>query len=376
MPALLPGARHRHEPIRRHIPRSAGKPPTSTLLKDPGRPGLARAAIKLDWHEWSTERAATSIWLKRITAPDGEAADWLEQIGDRLLDLSLTAVNPPFFEVLESWIGPSTVRDGERLATIAALLTKASATTRFGRATHQKLLDWASSSRPGHRAVVATTCAGEYGRQLPRKAFTRLRWILNNEVQDEATNIAAETLIDHAQANDEELTRVVQAVESWIGKDQLAGARAFLALVDATPGNGIAPSLLNAGRFSSSLRDFLVSGWISSLRQDTLRERAHQVLLSWAGAVRDQILDRDFAFGILSSARDAHLPRDAMSRFLYGSPEQEDIGLIEARHALANLRACNHARCDRADCPLIQSAGSQQVHENENEGEAAAEAPA
>jgi hypothetical protein len=55
----------------------------------------------MDWHHWADERDATTEWLARITAPDAVARAWTEQIGSRLLELSITEVESPFFTLLD-----------------------------------------------------------------------------------------------------------------------------------------------------------------------------------------------------------------------------------------------------------------------------------
>jgi hypothetical protein len=89
-----------------------------------------------------------------------------------------------------------------------------------------------------------------------------------------------------------------------------------------------------------------------TLDQDDVREQAYKVLLSWAQAAHQEEIDKDVAFSILAEVRNLHTPVDAMSRFLYGSPDYEDPGVIDARLALANLRSCSHCPCDHPECPI------------------------
>ncbi|MGW3660474.1 hypothetical protein ACWD6R_34650 [Streptomyces sp. NPDC005151] len=317
------------------------------------RPGLALSAIRMDWHHWADERKETREWLARITAPEGVAKDWAEQIGSRLLELSITEVESPFFTILDTWT--TTPPDEQRLRTVTALITRAAETEELARAAHKQLLDWAAKGHAHRRKVVAWVCSGRYGMRWPHMALVRLRHIL--AIDDEATRIAATALTAHAAASTDGLRRVVETVETWFEKypTHLAGPRAFLALTDPT--HSVVDTLMSAAQAAPAIRDFLINGWMQTLRQPDVRDYAHQVLLGWARAAHEGRLDRAATFGILTDVRNAHTPLDAMSRFLYGSPDRDDHALIEARFALANLRACNHTRCSEPHCPLREVAG-------------------
>ncbi|MFI2410080.1 hypothetical protein [Streptomyces sp. NPDC018947] len=318
------------------------------------RPGLAPSAIRMDWHHWADERAETIKWLTRITASDGVARAWAEQVGSRLLDLSKTAVDPPFFAVLDAWTSASP--DTGRIDIIARLMTQAAETGELARDAHKQLLDWARKSQLPHRKVVAQVCAGRYGMRWPHMALVRLRHIL--AVEDEATHIAAIALESYAGKSSESLKRIVETIESWFEKypNHAAGPRAFLALTD--PSYNVLDRLMAAAQVSPVIRDFLISGWMQTLEQADVRDRAYQVLLGWAKAAHEGRLESGTTFGILTDVRNAHTPVDAMSRFLYGSPGLDDRALVEARLALANLQTCNHAECLEPNCPLKQSPGS------------------
>lgn len=318
------------------------------------RPGLPISAIRTDWHHWADERDETRAWIERITASDGVAVAWSKQIGERLIELSRTAVDPPFFTVIEKWTAPGAGADTERVRTVAQLLARAAQTDELARDTHKKLLDWSKKTNPRQREAVAQLCSGVYGQRWPHIALVRLRHILAQG--DDATAIATHALATHATGSGEGLTRVVDTVESWLEKfpGHPAGPRAFLALVDPSRSANVLARLIELAQASPRVRDFLISGWWATLDQPDVRDWAHRVLLTWAQAVHQEQLDRNFIFGILTDVRNAHTPVDAMSRFLYGSPEEEDPALIEARFALANLRACEHGKCARPDCPLKQ----------------------
>lgn len=318
------------------------------------RPGLALSAIRMDWHHWADEREATTKWLARITTPEGVARAWAEQIGSRLLELSTTEVESPFFTLLNTWT--TTSPDEQRLHIVTALITQAAETEELAREAHKQLLDWAMKGHAHRRKVVAWACSGRYGMRWPHMALVRLRHLL--AVDDEATRIAATALTAHAAASTEGFQRVVETVETWLERYQthLAGPRAFLALTD--PAYGVLDTLVRAAQAAPAIRDFLINGWMQTLRQPDVRDDAHQVLLGWARAAHEGRLDRTATFGILTDVRNAHTPLDAMSRFLYGSPGQDDHALIEARLALANLRACNHTQCSEPHCPLKEAPGS------------------
>ncbi|MDQ0784510.1 hypothetical protein [Streptomyces sp. B3I8] len=318
------------------------------------RPGLARSAIRMDWHHWADEREATTRWLARITAPDGVARKWTEQIGSRLLELSITEVESPFFTLLDTWA--TTYPDEQYLRIVTALIAQAAETEELARDAHKQLLDWAKKPDAHRRKVVAWACSGRYGMRWPHMALVRLRHIL--AVDDEATRIAATALTAYAAASTEGFQRVVETVETWLEKyhTHLAGPRAFLALTD--PAYNVLDTLVSAAQVAPAVRDFLINGWMQTLRQPDVRDDAHQVLLGWARAAHEGRLDRTATFGILTDVRNAHTPLDAMSRFLYGSPDQDDHALIEARLALANLRACSHTQCSEPHCPLKEAAGS------------------
>ncbi|MEU9850076.1 hypothetical protein [Streptomyces sp. NPDC047985] len=318
------------------------------------RPGLALSAIRMDWHHWADERKETREWLARITAPDGVAEAWTEQIGSRLLELSITEVESPFFTILDTWTSTSTGE--ERLRIVTELITRAAETEELARDAHKQLLDWAPKTHAHRRKVVAQACSGRYGTRWPHMALVRLRHIL--AIDDEATRIAATALTTHAAQSTDGFRRVVETVETWFERypTHLAGSRAFLALAD--PAHSVLNTLVSAAQATPAIRDFLINGWMQTLRQPDVRDHAHQILLGWARAAHEGRLDRTATFGILTDVRNAHTPLDAMSRFLYGSPDQDDHALIEARLALANLRACNHTQCSEPHCPLKEAAES------------------
>ncbi|MGK5497566.1 hypothetical protein [Streptomyces sp. URMC 125] len=323
---------------------------TAAFIK---RPGLPLAAIRMDWHHWTTERKDTEKWIKHITAPGGVAEAWVPQIGERLLELSLTAVDPPLFSILDEWTdaaAPGT----ERLQLVARLLTKASEKGELAQRTHSKLLDWAKVQKASQREVVARTCGGDYGRRWPHRALVRLRHILAQD--DEATQIASNALVEYAARAGTGLTLVIDTIETWLEKypTHPAGPRAFLALTNPAHPVSALDKLIPLAQTSPRVRDFLITGWQKTLGQPEVRDQAYQVLLAWAQAVHDEQLDMDFTFGVLTDVRNAHTPVDALSRFLYGSPDHEDQALINARRALANLRTCLHTQCARPDCPLGQ----------------------
>ncbi len=146
-------------------------PPSTATPASPSPPSV-RTGTTAD------EREETRDWLARITAPpDGIAKDWAEQIGSRLLDLSITAVeSPPFFTILDTWTATSP--DEQRLRIVTALITRAAETEELARAAHKQLLDWATKGYPHRRRVVAQACSGRYGMRWPHMAFVRLRHIL------------------------------------------------------------------------------------------------------------------------------------------------------------------------------------------------------
>ncbi|KAB2344819.1 hypothetical protein [Actinomadura rudentiformis] len=327
------------------------------------RPGLAMAAIRTDWYHWADERTQTREWLQRITAPGAVAERWSKQVGQRLLELSRTAVDPPFFAVLESWATP--VIDGDRITLIAELLTEAAMTEELARLAHARLLNWAESKNAARRQVVAQVCAGRYGLRWPSHALVRLRHILAYD--DEAAQIAAAALVRHAEQGG--LERIIETIETWLERfsGQAAGPRAFLALIDpsdrgaaagATPTGGLVSVLITLAQGTPRVRDFLITGWAATLQQPDVRDGAYRVLLAWAEAVHRAWLDRDVTFGILTEVRNLHTPVDAMSRFLYGSPEHDAPAVVDARYALANLNACTHAHCSHPDCPLLHTGGT------------------
>lgn len=314
------------------------------------RPGLALSAIRMDWHHWADERSETKEWLERITAPNGVAADWAKQIGERLLDLSCSANDPPFFKVMETWVGTNGI-DNDRLHVIAHLLTKSAQCSKLIRETHKKLLEW-SHKGPQQRQVVALVCNGSYGLRWPHIALVRLRHLLS--VEDEASELAANALIKYATMGGDELIRIVDTIEGWIDKyrNHPASARAFLALVNPSTAQHVLSSIITLAQTTPRFRDFLVTGWCAALEQAEVSEQAYLTLLAWARSVEEGSLSREFAYSILTDVRSFHTPVDAMSRFLYGNPEQEDPALISARFALANLRPCAHATCPNPSCPI------------------------
>ncbi|MBW1595959.1 hypothetical protein [Streptomyces sp. JJ38] len=306
----------------------------------------------MDWHHWAHERDETRAWIDRITAPGGVAEGWTLQVGKRLLGLSRTAVDPPFWPILDKWTSGSASAGADRIHTVAHLLTEAAQDDQLARDAHKKLLDWAKNVNAQQREVVAHVCSGSYGRRWPHRALVRLRHILDRD--DAATEVAASALVAYAARTTDGLTRVVDTIESWLDRYETspAGPRAFLALIEPASDNRVLANLIDIARTTPRILDFLIGGWSATLQQPDVREQAHRVLLGWARAVHEGQVDRDFTFKILTDVRNAHTPVDAMSRFLYGSPEHEDPALVDARLTLANLRACNHFECSRSDCPL------------------------
>ncbi|WP_164492546.1 hypothetical protein [Streptomyces sp. CNQ-509] len=315
------------------------------------KPGLAVAAIRTDWHHWADERDETTEWLKRISAPGGIAESWSQQIGERVLELSRTAVDGPFFPLIGDWINAVDM-GSDRIPVVARLLTEAAFTDELARETHRMLLNWAGKSNGAQRMTVALACSGEYGQRWPSRALVRLRHILAQD--DDATKVAAKALVSHAARGSGALARVAGVVEGWFEEysGHPAGPRAFLALVDPEGAATVLKRLVEIAQKSPDVRDFLISGWLAALRHPALREQTFRSLLTWAQAAHGGQLQRDFTFGILTEVRDQHTPLDAMYRFLYGSPERDDQAIIDARFALAKLSACEHGTCAHPDCPL------------------------
>ncbi|MFC5182516.1 hypothetical protein [Actinomadura harenae] len=326
------------------------------------RPGLAMAAIRTDWHHWADERTQTREWLELITSAKAVAENWTKQVGERLLDLSRTATDPPFFSVLESWVSAPDI-DDDRSSIIAELLTQAALTEELTRDVHSRLLTWTKRS-PSQRIVVARVCAGKYGLRWPQTALVRIRHLLAKD--DEASQIASAVLANHAQ-NRRNLERIVKTIDSWLEKypNHPAGPRAFLALTDPSIGDGVSEAhsisvlgtLITLAQSSPEIRDFLISGWAITLQQPEVREAAYRTLVNWSEAVHDSHLDRDFTFGLLTDVRNAHTPLDAMSRFLYGSPDHDAPAVINARFALANLNSNSHLPCTRPNCLISNPNG-------------------
>ncbi|WP_159041662.1 hypothetical protein [Streptomyces aureus] len=316
------------------------------------RPGLAMSAIQMDWHHWADERVETRNWIERITSPGGVAEPWAKQIGERLLELSRRAVDAPFFPVLDTWTATAD-DDAKRISIVAQLFTRAAIRDELARETHKKLLDWAKRGNSMQRRVVAEVCRGPYGHRWPGTALVRLRHVL--AIDDAASEVAADALVEYAAIGSAELTRVVDTVETWIDRypNHPAGPRAFLALADADKPTGVLATLLQLAQKLPAVRDFLVCGWSATLEQPEVRDRAYQSLVSWSKAVQAKDLEREFTFGVLIDVRNSHEPVDAMSRFLYGSPDQEDPAIVSARFALANLRQPDRdSQCSKLNCPV------------------------
>lgn len=69
---------------------------------------------------------------------------------------------------------------------------------------------------------------------------------------------------------------------------------------------------MSAAPAAPAIRDFLINGWMQTLRQPDVRDHAHQILLGWARAAHEGRLNRTTTFGILTDVRNAHTPLDAM----------------------------------------------------------------
>lgn len=317
-------------------------------------PRMAGSAIRMDWHHWADERSETMEWLARITGPDGVAKDWISQIGDRLLALSRTAAEPPFFKVLETW--STSPADSKRHHIVAALLTQAAMADKLAREAHQKVLDWAKKGTTAQRVIAARVCNGSYGAQWPGRSLVRLRHLLGRN--DEATPIAAAALSAHAARSPEGLEQVVNAIGTWTEEhpQHPGGPRAFLTLAD--PQQPAIATLVTLAPHRPAIQDFLITGWMRTLQQPDVRDQAHQTLVDWARAVQEDRLERVTAFRILTDVRNAHTPVDALSRFLYGSPDHDDQAVIDARLALASLPAQRHRACPAPQCPLNSSTGT------------------
>ncbi|WP_326796959.1 hypothetical protein OG946_17155 [Streptomyces sp. NBC_01808] len=327
------------------------------------KPGLAAAAIRTDWHHWADERDETTRWLKRISAPGGIAEAWSQQIGERVLELSRTAVEAPFFPLIGDWINAVDV-GSDRIPVVARLLTEAALTDELARETHRTLLNWAAKSNSAQRMSVALVCRGDYGQRWPSRALVRLRHILAQD--DDATEVAAAALISHAERGSGALSRAAGVVEGWIEDypGNPAGPRAFLALVDPEGAATVLKRLMALAQKTPEVRDFLISGWLAALHHTALREQTFSSLLTWAQAAHAGQLQRDLTFGILTEVRDQHTPLDAMYRFLYGSPERDDQAIIDARFALAKLSACEHGASAHPDCPLGSPVKANEPEEN------------
>ena len=331
-------------------------------------PGLAIPAILMDWHHWTDEREATKIWVRDITATGCVAAGWAKQVGERLLQMSREAVDPPFFDVVDHWINAAGV-DDQRIRIIAELLTEA-ARTELARETDKRLLAWAQRGSRSQRQAAAQVCAGLYGRRRPNMALVRLRHIFGTD--DDAAKIAANALTRAAQTNSG-LNLIVETVISWLEKHPAhpGGPRAFLALIDPSEDTQLLSRLLTIAQGSPKIRDFLIDGWQATLQRTDVQEQAYQVLLGWAQAVHEGRLNREFTFGVLTEVRNEHTPLDAMSRFLYGNRDEDPV-LVDARLTLANLpslHTCSHASCPQSDCPTKDPSDAAAMSSGSSQGD-------
>ncbi|WP_157518977.1 hypothetical protein [Herbidospora mongoliensis] len=305
------------------------------------KPGLAASVIRMDWHHWPDERVATVDWINRISARNGVASGCLQGIGRRLLEISKKPADSPFFEVLSAWIGACSETD-DRIPVIADLVNKAAEVEELRREVHRLLLVWAKGDSVPHRLVAARVCNLRYGIRWPRIGLVRIRHLLSRD--DAAASVAAKAMITYALISDENKTRVISTVRSWLEKHptQASTSRAFLSLVHSAEPPGVIDSLLRLVSGDVKIHDFLVSGWATALSQPEVHRQAYTTLRTWASGVQAGWLDRDVTYGLLSEIRDAHTPIDALSHFLYGMPEEDDQALINARVALANLPVCDH----------------------------------
>jgi hypothetical protein len=287
---------------------SAGK---VTFAHRPGYPG---AVLSYVWRQLSDVQKPLLAWVKLLTRQGALGFARTSQIADLLVQLATAEQDLGPLDVARAWAS-SGEQAGREAA--ASMLATVAADPTLGTVTRARLRDWAQQDVDRAR-VTAVVCQGSFAATYPRQALTCLRHILGRPVEDEAVadgDVALRTMA----GNDTLLPQVWETITGWIdGKAQLAGCRAFLALLDPQAAPSTVTLLLNDALMHPETADELVTGWCASLADPALADRCERLLEKWAQAVADHDLADDSVVHVLDRVVDEHMVTGPMAAFLLG----------------------------------------------------------
>ncbi|MEV7213420.1 hypothetical protein AB0O31_10070 [Kitasatospora cineracea] len=301
------------------------------------RPGYAQAVLRHLWRQRPDLHVPLLGWIGGLTRPKQPGAALLAPIGDLLADLAAAENDIRVIEEIRNWIDTEAMGT-EHLELIAGVLARTAQADGLGPAVRRKLLRWAQEGDEAVARTVALVCRTSFSDNYPQQALVRLRHVLGRAARDQAVSAAEEALREFA-ARDDQLGRVWRVVSGWAtGRpDDLAGHRAFLALVDPCAGTRTLRILLEAGGSDREVKQALIEAWSMTLVDGQVHEEAKAVLVGWAHAFADDAgIRRQVLTDILREVVARHVMTTPISALVYGEPGvRYDRAVIELRKELA-----------------------------------------
>ncbi|WP_138906056.1 hypothetical protein [Streptomyces chryseus] len=296
------------------------------------KPGYARAVLIHLWHQRPDIHEPLLTWLDGLVTTNASDVR-LASITGLLVDLAIAENDVSVVNTVKGWV--SDTSSERHLNLIASVLDKAAEADALGPLVRKRLIDWASSDQASEAVarVIALVCRGSLAEHYPLQALARLRHILRRPERDAAVR-EAEASLRHMATVLGQLPRVWETVRKW-AKDSrsLAGARAFLSILDPEQQPQALQVLLASAQQDQEVADALVEGWTAALEEPGVHEQCRQVLHGWARARAAGDIDAKAVKEILDRIVEGQLYTLPISDLIYG------VAGVAYDEAIIDLRA-------------------------------------
>ncbi|WP_411113918.1 hypothetical protein [Streptomyces sp. 029-5] len=306
------------------------------------KPGYARAVLIHLWHQRPDIHDPLLVWLDGLVASNTSDVR-LTSISGLLVDLAIAENDVSVVNTIKGWVSNNSSE--RHLDLIAGVLAKAAEADALGPVVRKRLIDWASSEQASEAVarVIALVCRGSLAEHYPLQALARLRHIMRRPERDAAVR-EAEASLRHMATGLGQLPRVWETVCKW-AKDSrsLAGARAFLSILDPEPDPQALQVLLASAQQDHEVADALVEGWTAALEEPGVHEQCRQVLHGWARARAAGDIDSKAVKEILDRIVERQLYTLPISDLIYGvagvAYDEAIIGLRKDLNFFSRLSA-------------------------------------